>query len=111
MSVSETRKSRSRALQHNALRAWLTADVGHKMTHFTTRAFQPRPLTEMESAFTRQLIEHADVGDEERKKYLAQLEAATVVRKCECGCASIDFAISGIPSEAGAGLLPFADFV
>lgn len=81
------------------------------MTHATTRAFHPRALTEKERSFTRQLIEHANVSEEEKKKYLAQLESATVVRMCECGCASIDFAIAGVASEPGVPLAPFGDFL
>ena len=61
--------------------------------------------------FTRQLIEHANVGEEEKKRYLTQLGSAIVVRMCECGCANIDFAIAGVASEPGAPLDPFEDFV
>jgi len=81
------------------------------MTHATTRAFHPRALTEKERSFTRQLIERANLSEEEKKKYLAQLESATVIRMCECGCASIDFAIAGVTSEPGAPLDTFGDFV
>lgn len=81
------------------------------MTHATKRAFYPRALTAKERSFTRSLIEHAKVSEEEKKKYLGQLEAATVVRMCDCGCASIDFAIAGAASEPGVPLHPFGDFV
>jgi hypothetical protein len=81
------------------------------MTHASTRAFQPRALTEKERSFTRQLIARANVSEEEKKKYLAQLDSATVVRMCECGCASIDFAIAGVTSEPGVPLDIFGDFV
>lgn len=81
------------------------------MTHATTRTFHPRALTAKERSFTRWLIEHANVSDEEKKKYLGQLEAATVIRKCDCGCASIDFAIAGIGSEPGVPLRPFGDYI
>jgi hypothetical protein len=81
------------------------------MTRATTRAFHPRALSPKERSFTRWLIEHANVGEGEKKKYLGQLEAATVVRMCDCGCASIDFAIAGAASEPGAPLDPFGDFI
>lgn len=81
------------------------------MTYATKRAFHPRALTAKERSFTRWLIEHANVSEEEKKKYSDQLESATVVRMCDCGCASIDFAIAGVASEPGAPLHPFGDFV
>jgi len=34
-----------------------------------------------------------------------------VIRKCPCGCASIDFAIDGREPEISAGLVPFGDFL
>ena len=80
------------------------------MKHATKREHIPRPLTEKERLITRWLIEHAEISKEERKRYLNQLEAATVIRKCECGCASIDFAISGVASKAYDPLHPFGDF-
>ena len=81
------------------------------MTHATTRAFHPRALTPKEHSFTRRLIEHTNVSKEEKKKYLDQLETATVVRMCDCGCASIDLAIAGVASEPGAPLHPIGDFI
>lgn len=81
------------------------------MTHPARRAFHPRALTEKERSFAHWLIEHADVSEEEKKKYLRQLGEATVVRMCECGCASIDFAIADVPSEQFAPLVPFGDFI
>lgn len=81
------------------------------MTPYTTRAFYPRALTHKERSFTRWLIEHADVGEEERQRLLSQLDSATVTGMCGCGCASIDFAIDGVASEPGAPLHPFGDFI
>ncbi len=81
------------------------------MTHVTTRVFYPRALSENERSITQWLIEHAKVSDEEKKKYLSQLESATVIRMCDCGCASIDFAIDCFPSEIGGSLVPFGDYV
>jgi len=85
--------------------------LAQQVKHSTTRTLHPRPLTEKERSLTRWLIEHAKCGEEEKKKYLSQLEAATVVRMCECGCASIDFAIAGVASEQFAPLHPFGDFI
>jgi len=81
------------------------------MNHASKHTFSPRSLTEKELSFARWLIEHSDASGEETKKYLGQLEAASVVGMCECGCASIDFAIAGAASEAGAPMNPFGDFM
>ncbi len=81
------------------------------MTHVTTRSFHPRALTAKERSFTHWLIDHASVGAEEKKRYFSQLEAATVIRMCDCGCASIDFAITGVASDPGVQLHPFGDFI
>lgn len=51
-----------------------------------------RPLTEFERELARWMLEH---GRPEARVYLAQLEHATVVSGCSCGCASIDFMIAG----------------
>ena len=45
----------------------------------------PRPLTEQERALTRWMIEHGTAGAE---RFLEQLDKATVVSGCDCGCAS-----------------------
>jgi len=71
----------------------------------------PRPLTERERAVTRWIIEHGGAPNEEREKFLAQLEAATVVRRCACGCASVDFAIRGEEAPTKVGLEIIGDFL
>ena len=55
----------------------------------------PRPLSSREIEVTRWLIRNGDATHDDKSKYLEQLERATVVRKCACGCASVDFAIDG----------------
>ena len=81
-----------------------------KMKHSSERPLYPRALTEKERSITRWLVEHANIGEEERRKYLTQLDAATVVGGCACGCASIDFAIGGVASQS-APLDAFGDFI
>ena len=71
----------------------------------------PRSLTERERTVTRWIIEHGDVPKDEREGFLAQLEAATVVTRCACGCASVDFAIHGEEAPKGVGLQILGDFL
>lgn len=42
--------------------------------------------------------------------FLAQLDAAHVVSRCGCGCASINFEVAGMPVPSG-GMRILADFV
>jgi hypothetical protein len=71
----------------------------------------PRLLTERERTVTRWIIEHGGASEKERKGFLVQLGAATVVSRCACGCASVDFAIRGEPAPAGVGLEIIGDFL
>jgi hypothetical protein len=71
----------------------------------------PRPLTERERTVTRWMIEHGDAPKEEKEGFLAQLATATVVRRCACGCASVDFAIRGEEAPKGVGLQMLGDFL
>ena len=70
----------------------------------------PRPPSPREKEVAGWLIANGGASEEEKKIYLSQLERATVVRRCPCGCASIDFAIDGRESSE-AGIIPFGDFV
>lgn len=81
------------------------------MKHAVTRSFSPRALSGQERSITRWLIEHASSSEADKKKYLAELEQATVVGICGCGCASVDFAISGVRAEPSAPLDPFGDYI
>ena len=54
--------------------------------------FVERPLTEKERSIVVWLLQH---GNEEASKYLPEVEQATVVGRCPCGCKTIYFAISG----------------
>ena len=56
----------------------------------------PRPLTEHERTLTRYMIEHGDAPAEEKSILLDQLERASVVGGCPCGCASVDFTLCGL---------------
>jgi len=53
------------------------------------------------------MLEH---GKPEASSFLTQLDNARVVALCPCGCASIDFAIFGMPEPDG-GLNVLADFL
>jgi hypothetical protein len=56
--------------------------------------FVDRPLTEDERELTRWILEHGSSGTD---VFVDQLERARVKSVCPCGCASIDFAIEGMP--------------
>jgi hypothetical protein len=59
----------------------------------------PRPLTPHERAVTQWVIEHGHGTAGVKAGYLDQLERAFVIGECECGCASLDFAIDGAPAQ------------
>ena len=54
------------------------------------------------------MIEHGDV---EPDKYVHQLESASVISECECGCASIDFQIGDIKPNLKAGMKIISDYL
>jgi hypothetical protein len=81
------------------------------MKHNVTHSFPARGLSEKERSVTRWLIEHASCSEEQKKKYLADLKEAHVIGACGCGCASVDFAISGVGSDSSDPLDPFGDFM
>lgn len=60
--------------------------------------FVERPLTEKEHSIVVWLLQH---GNEEASKYLLEVEQATVVGRCPCGCATVYFAVSGHQPENG----------
>ena len=68
---------------------------------------QDRPLTEQERSLVRWLLEH---GNPDAAEFLTQLDDAWVVSRCGCGCASIDFAIGGVPPRSDAGMHILSDF-
>jgi len=68
---------------------------------------EDRPLTVRENTLTRWLLEH---GIPEAADYLQQLERARVASRCYCGCASINFAISGVVPPPGDGITILADY-
>ena len=65
-----------------------------------------RALTPAERELARWMLEH---GEPEATRFLPQLEHARVVSRCPCGCASIDFAVTGLPLPTG-GLHVLGDF-
>lgn len=71
----------------------------------------PRPLTAAERSLTKCLIEHCDASDVQKLKYLAQLEHAAVISRCTCGCASVDFGITGIEIAHAGGEENLGDFM
>jgi hypothetical protein len=67
-----------------------------------------RDLTEDERKLVRWMLEHGEPGSDD---FLSQLERAQVTpEKCPCGCASLNFQISG-EQIAPPGVHPIADFV
>ena len=70
------------------------------MTHSTTIRDE-RSLTSHERELLRWLLSNADSRG---KSLLPQIERARVVSRCRCGCASVDFSITGMESAAGTGL-------
>jgi hypothetical protein len=67
-----------------------------------------RQLTSEEYALVRWLLEH---GEPEAVSFLPQLEQAQVTSwQCSCGCASINFIVSGHPEPTG-GMKTLADFI
>ena len=63
--------------------------------HASKKAAVPRPLTSHERVVTRWAIEHGAGEAEAKARYLAQLDRATVIGECQCGCASLEFAVDG----------------
>ena len=68
---------------------------------------QDRPLTEHERSLVKWLLEH---GNPDAAEFLPQLAEAWVVSRCGCGCASIDFAIGGVPPRSDAGMHILSDY-
>jgi hypothetical protein len=66
-----------------------------------------RALTSEEHRLVRWMLEH---GTPEAKAFLPQLERARVISRCRCGCASVDFAVTGDPLPSGAPFI-LADFL
>jgi hypothetical protein len=67
-----------------------------------------RPLSIAERSITKWMLEH---GGRDNSKYLLQLDKATVIRTCDCGCASVDFQIQDLPMNASAGLDILSDYL
>ena len=67
-----------------------------------------RKLSKKEYDLSRWLLEN---GSEEAKKYLGQLKlAAATDWKCECGCASFNYKVEGLP-EAKPGVEILSDYL
>jgi hypothetical protein len=62
------------------------------VSHSPSNIEVDRPLSDQERSTVRWLLEH---GDGDNSEFLSQLDQARVVRLCACGCASVDFSISG----------------
>ena len=70
------------------------------------RAGAPRPLSPSEVELIEALLGGARGGG---RRYLGQLERATVVGGCGCGCPSIDLDVEGCSTEVQPRPLVFAD--
>lgn len=67
-----------------------------------------RPMSAAERELTQWMLKNRSAPDAER--YLTQLDRAHVVSRCRCGCASLNFAVSGEPEPTG-GLRILGDYV
>lgn len=72
----------------------------------TAQSSLPRSLSQEELTLVIYLLNH---GSAEAKPFLAQLAGARVVAHCICGCASVDFSIDGLQSQAS-GMRTLSDF-
>ena len=68
---------------------------------------EDRPLSAHETALVRWMLEH---GTAAAAEFLPQLAQARVVSRCYCGCASVDFAVTGVVPPPGDGIGILADF-
>jgi len=66
-----------------------------------------RPLTHPERELTRWMLEH---GGPAAAALLPQVDGASVVTRCPCGCASVDFEVAGFPPPTG-GLHILGDYL
>ncbi len=67
-----------------------------------------RPMSPAERELTRWMLDHSGAPDVER--FLAHLERAHVISRCPCGCASVNFSVSGEAEPTG-GLRVLGDYV
>ena len=67
-----------------------------------------RELTHTEYELSEWLLRN---GDKDNTRYLSQLKNAQVSGTCNCGCASVDFTISGKPATHSQGLEVLSDFL
>jgi hypothetical protein len=66
-----------------------------------------RPLTAEETSLVEWLLEH---GDDQAAEFLPQLYLVRVISRCPCGCASIDFGVSGQAPATENGLQVLSDY-
>ena len=80
-------------------------------SHQVSGTAQPVPderdLTREERALAHWMLTH---GAPEARTFLNQLDRARVVTRCPCGCASVDFEVTGEPMPSG-GLRILGDFL
>lgn len=79
----------------------------HKGLDMASQVTEPRSLTEQERALIRWMLEHA-ISD--TAVFLSHLSRAHVVSGCDCGCASVNLQVEGLPPPTG-GLKVVADFL
>jgi len=78
------------------------------MTHGSESIEEQRPLSKEEYELSKWLLLHSGKDTE---GYLQQLENATVSGKCPCGCASVDFSVSGKKANYSAGLEVLSEYL
>jgi hypothetical protein len=68
---------------------------------------EDRDLTDQERDLAFYMLQH---GNEGAADFLAQLDRARVTSKCGCGCAGVNFEVTGLPRPSG-GMRLLGDFI
>lgn len=68
---------------------------------------EDRPLSEKETELVRWLLEQGRQGSD---SFLPQVGRLSVVSRCGCGCASVDFSLDRIPADRKISLNPVSDW-
>ena len=76
------------------------------MTHHVADTSEDRDLTHEERSLLEWLLQH---GYSDAERMLPHLAGARVVRRCGCGCASVDFSVDGREPRRGSGLKVLSD--
>src|SRR4051794_38888045 len=78
------------------------------MGHIRTAISDVRPLTDDERALIRWMLDHS--GADDASRYLSQSSRTSVISRCPCGCATVNFAIDGSAPPREGGMQILCDF-